>query len=73
MSQSSSSGKEVASAFNRSHTLTSQPRIERAVFSLTASYRSICDTLARAANPEMRSIAPQKILAFLLATSTFYP
>ncbi|MEG3897917.1 MULTISPECIES: hypothetical protein [unclassified Microcoleus] len=42
-------------------------------FSLAASYRIICDTLLLEANPEMRSIAPSKILAFLLATSIFYP
>ena len=73
MSQSSSSGKEVASAFNRSQTLTSRPRIERVAFSFAASYRIICDTLPREVNPEMRSIAPQEILAFLLGTSIFYP
>lgn len=64
---------EAASAFNRSQILTSRPRIERAAFSLGVSYHIICDTLPREANHEMRAIAPQKILAFLLGTSIFYP
>ena len=42
-------------------------------FSFWASYHIICDSLPREANHEMRSIAPQKILAFLLGTLIFYP
>jgi hypothetical protein len=60
-------------AFNRSQNLTSRPGIERAAFFFGASYHIICDTLPREANHEMRAIAPQKILAFLLGTLIFYP
>ena len=63
---------EAASAFNRSQNLTSRPGIERAAFSFGVSYHIICDTLPREANREMRAIAPQKILAFLLGTLIFY-
>ena len=63
---------EAGSAFNRSQILTSRHGIERAAFSFGASYHIICDTLPREANHEMRSIAPQKILTFLLCTSIFY-
>ncbi|MCC3405378.1 MAG: hypothetical protein JGK17_07225 [Microcoleus sp. PH2017_10_PVI_O_A] len=72
MSQSSSSGKEVASAFTRSHTLTSQPRIERAAFSCLGELTHYLRYLAQNRKPG-DAIAPQKILAFLLGTSMFYP
>jgi hypothetical protein len=72
MSQSSSSGKEVASAFTRSLTLTSQPRIERAAFSCLCELTHRLRYLTQKSKPG-DAIAPQKILAFLLGTSIFYP